>query len=295
MPKPFCECEAQFCPHQAAGCPNPPVGKADVMTFHMNMCNDCFKRHSEYSPGDVQWLRLGIHASTKTASDLLYHVTTVDRIPNILSKGILPMQTSNWVRAENGKRYGDGEVYACDNANDAVRWAFKTEWEHKTKAAIIAFTRGDLKWEVDTNDPLSQAGNKGRWLKTLGSVPIENFKKVVPLTPAMSQKVIKGEDVKIAMITSDSELANNTHPANNEGTAGAPVLDGELQTPERANVNAMREAIETQSEMEVGKPVEQKQEEVKAEMRLTGVHRLQGWEAVQPVRAWAGTMGHQQV
>jgi len=85
---------------------------------------------------------------------------------------------------------------------------------------------------------------------------------------------------KRAMITSDTQLetvkpvpageapkddiAVNSHPAN--GTeGGAPVLDGQLHHTERPNVNAMREAIETQSEMEVGKPVETKQEEVKEE------------------------------
>lgn len=83
---------------------------------------------------------------------------------------------------------------------------------------------------------------------------------------------------KRAMITSDTQLETltvpseeaqkddigvNSHPANEK--EGAPVLDGDLHHPERPNVNAMREAIETQSEMEVGKPIEVTQEEVKAE------------------------------
>jgi hypothetical protein len=90
------------------------------------------------------------------------------------------------------------------------------------------------------------------------------------------------QNVKEAMITSDTQLespkpvptgeapkddlAVNSHPA--DGT-GAPVFDGELHHTERPNVNAMREAIETQSEMEVGKSVDQKQEEVKAEKEVT--------------------------
>jgi hypothetical protein len=147
--KPFCECEAQFCPHQAAGCSNPPVGKADIMTFHMNLCNDCFQRHSEYSPGDVSWLKLGIHASQKEA-----------------------MITS------------------------------------------------------DTQ------------LETLQEVPAGEAQK--------------------------DDLAVNSHPADG-AEGGAPVLDGELHHTERPNVNAMREAIETQDEMEVGKPVDVKQEEIEAE------------------------------
>lgn len=68
---------------------------------------------------------------------------------------------------------------------------------------------------------------------------------------------------KKAMITSDAELANNTHPA--DGNVGAPVLDGKLEHTERPNVNAVREALETQAEMEVGKPIAEKQQEIKEE------------------------------
>jgi transposase len=56
---------------------------------------------------------------------------------------------------------------------------------------------------------------------------------------------------------SNDELHENTHEES-----GVPVTDGGIKSPERQNVNAIREAIETQAEMEVGKPIAQKQEEV---------------------------------
>jgi hypothetical protein len=56
---------------------------------------------------------------------------------------------------------------------------------------------------------------------------------------------------------SNDELLENTHEEH-----GVPVTDGGIKSPERQNVNAIREAIETQAEMEVGKPIAQKQEEV---------------------------------
>lgn len=59
---------------------------------------------------------------------------------------------------------------------------------------------------------------------------------------------------------SNDELVENSHVENGQ----SPVLDGEIRPPERANVNAIRETIETQAEMEVGKPIEEKQEEVEA-------------------------------
>ena len=69
--------------------------------------------------------------------------------------------------------------------------------------------------------------------------------------------------MKKAMISSDVELQTNAHPATPEG--GAPVLDGKLEHTERPNVNAMREALEGQAEMEVGKPIAEKQQELKQE------------------------------
>ncbi len=60
---------------------------------------------------------------------------------------------------------------------------------------------------------------------------------------------------------SNDELVENSHPADGvEG--GAPVLDGEIHPTERPNVTAIKDVIEGQSEMEIGKPIEQKQEEV---------------------------------
>lgn len=69
---------------------------------------------------------------------------------------------------------------------------------------------------------------------------------------------------------SNDELHANQHEEN-----GVPVTDGGIKSPERQNVNAIREAIETQAEMEVGKPIGLKQEQVnhaveQSEAKLNG-------------------------
>ena len=61
--------------------------------------------------------------------------------------------------------------------------------------------------------------------------------------------------------TSNEEIAANSTPEN----GGYPLLDGDLHPPEIGNVNAMREALETQAEMEVGKPIADKEAELAAE------------------------------
>jgi hypothetical protein len=86
---------------------------------------------------------------------------------------------------------------------------------------------------------------------------------------------------------SNDELHENSHEEN-----GIEVVDGDLKSPERANMNAMREALETQVEMEVGKPIEQKQEEVAMQEKVQDAALAQGAGAgvgVQEVSAKPGT------
>jgi len=100
---------------------------------------------------------------------MLYHVTYTKKIPAIRENGLLTQQTSNWVKQGNKERYGQGEVYAFESLEDAIRWAARMDWELNTelgsgKISIIEIEDTD-DWEVDSNDPLSQLGSRGNWLK----------------------------------------------------------------------------------------------------------------------------------
>lgn len=115
--------------------------------------------------------------STKPSqrSAVLYHVTLTAHVPKIRKKGILRQQTSNWVQRSSQVRYGAGEIYAFEDVRDAIQWAGRMDWEFHTalgsgKISIVEFLAGSKEWVVDENDPLSQAGSKGRWLKSLHPV-----------------------------------------------------------------------------------------------------------------------------
>ena len=56
---------------------------------------------------------------------------------------------------------------------------------------------------------------------------------------------------------SNDEMHANQHEEN-----GVPVTDGNLVSPERQNITAIKDAIEGKAEMEIGKSIEQKQDEV---------------------------------
>ena len=89
---------------------------------------------------------------------------------------------------------------------------------------------------------------------------------------------------------SNDELHENQHEES-----GIGVVDGDLKSPERANMNAMREALETQVEMEVGKPIDQKQQEVAVQEKVQdkalaqGAGGIAGGGATQSVSAKPGT------
>lgn len=134
----------------------------------------------------------------EASNPFLYHVTDTKNISKIKKQGLLMAQTSNWVKAD-GERYGNGEVYAFEHPNDAVRWAARMGWDSykndaEGKISIVKFKKKG-KWVVDKNDPLSQAGSKGRWLKTLGKVEPTDIVKIIPVGLELTRKLVADEDL----------------------------------------------------------------------------------------------------
>jgi hypothetical protein len=127
-------------------------------------------------------------------ANTLYHVTATKNIPGIKAKGLLMMQPSNWIKAADKERYGQGEIYAFENETDAHRWAAKMDWEfNKTlgsgKISVVTFKDTDI-WQQDHNDPIGQAGAKGKWLKKVGKISPEKIIDIKPFTKADIQKSI---------------------------------------------------------------------------------------------------------
>ena len=116
----------------------------------------------------------------------LYHVTLTKHLPAIAREGLVRRQTSNWkMGSETGKRYGKGDVYAFESKLDAFNWALKWDWdltrEYRSpeeasfvvgsgKVAILEIKNVFDDWQLDENDPVSQSGANGRWLKRPGDI-----------------------------------------------------------------------------------------------------------------------------
>ena len=103
-----------------------------------------------------------------------YHVTETKLVPFIRMQGLLLKQTSNWVDGE-GLRHGGGAIFSFECLVDAQRWAARMDWEmHRTygsgKISILTIN-GDVQWDIDHTDPISQLGRSGNWLKTFNHIP----------------------------------------------------------------------------------------------------------------------------
>jgi hypothetical protein len=157
-----------------------------------------------------------LHKQTKivhedVASDVIYHVTHTQHVAKIQKHGIMPMKTSNWVKAGDKERYGGGEVYAFTHKDDAHQWAGRMDWAHHQKlgsgkiSIVTAHRPKDREFEVDHNDPLSQAGKKGDWLKTRGGIEPHH---IVSVEKYMPKKL--GED-KIGKPTKSAEEIAKKH------------------------------------------------------------------------------------
>jgi len=108
----------------------------------------------------------------------------------------------------------------------------------------------------------------------------------------VANRIAKRASVKKAdMPHSDDEVLKNAEPA-----AEPPELAGGLERPEAGNATAMRDAIETQVEYEVGKPIVQKELELKTpggDIRPEVAEEVKKFPNVPPTPMGEGAAGKQ--
>ncbi len=164
---------------------------------------------------------------------VIYHVTFTDKVSKIKKEGVLPLQTSNWVKAASKERYGSGEIFATENLDDAIKWASEMDWEFNHefgsgKISIIPM-RTTSKWDIDIADPLSRAGNKGNWLKRGQHVPSKELGEGAVLTHDMVIQSNKGGYKVPAALKAPAKIL-------------PPVIKPEFQGLQEIRQNAMDEA-----------------------------------------------------
>ena len=163
------------------------------------------KTYPPYAAVNEGWLAANInvnHDEKGRFAESIYHVTLTKNVPKILKQGIKPFQTTNWVKAGSGERYGEGQIYSFSHPADAARWAAKTDWSFNKsmgsgKVSIIKAGRSEG-WEKDPaqdESPLDSAGSKGDWLRRYKAVPPSEIIKVVPFTSDKVKAMTGGQKI----------------------------------------------------------------------------------------------------
>ena len=175
-----------------------------------------------YAKAKADYANLVPKPTTKQ-DEYIYHVTRTESVPRIQSKGLLLLQTTNWVKAKDKARYGQGQVYAFTHPDDALRWAAKMDWDFNQgigtgKISIIKLKRSDG-WEQDPAQEeggLESAGAKGKWIRRMQRVPSEEIVAVAPITIEHTKKLVglspevKDEDIFKA-------FTEESHPRSEDG------------------------------------------------------------------------------
>jgi len=109
------------------------------------------------------------------APKYLYHVTFSEHVPSIKEKGLMQFQPSNWVKGEGGTRYNEeAGIFAFEDPEDAFKWAFNMQWQHKNPISIVRIKPGDI-WEQDPSEDDNLRMGKGRAMMSRRNIPAENI------------------------------------------------------------------------------------------------------------------------
>lgn len=101
----------------------------------------------------------------------LYHVTFTKNVLNILKKGLLQLEPSNWVKGDSDTRYNDeAGLFAFENAEDAVNWANKMQFDFQDRGTSIVRINPSEFWHQDPSQDLSLMFGKGRSMRSQRNV-----------------------------------------------------------------------------------------------------------------------------
>jgi hypothetical protein len=121
----------------------------------------------------------------------LYHVAKTSNIPKIKKEGLVAQKKASWT-GMMGQDIRDCKecVYAFTNFDDAVRWAFKSEWDNKPqKFSILTIDGSGNKWDKDTHIEAQMA--EGDWVRSKTKVDGSKIKGVQPMSSKLAKALAK--------------------------------------------------------------------------------------------------------
>lgn len=104
----------------------------------------------------------------------VYHVTFSKNVAGIKKEGVKPLQTSNWVDGTGDRYNADAGIFSFAHPEDALRWAFKMNWEFKQPVSIVKLKRSKS-WKLDPSEDINLQMGEGDALRSTPAVPASDF------------------------------------------------------------------------------------------------------------------------
>jgi hypothetical protein len=138
----------------------------------------------------------------------MYHVTTNNRLKQIMAQGLEPGHHRRWKNSW-GARLGDrGFIYLISEFPRAVQFAAKQDYEHrasgkKVKSIILALRNVPSEGLVHDDHIEGQlAGHT--WYKSPATIPPQDIVQVIDLTPEMIKQLVRSNNSQPDTETADA-------------------------------------------------------------------------------------------
>jgi hypothetical protein len=108
-----------------------------------------------------------------------YHVTFSKNVAKIKQNGLVPKKKATFTGAigQDVRRH-KGSIYAFNHVVDALRMAFKLDWDTHEPVSIVVFKPTDpTEWTQDEHWESGMA--VGQWLVKAGTEPASNVVKII--------------------------------------------------------------------------------------------------------------------
>ena len=119
---------------------------------------------------------------------IAYHATPAARLGRILVEGLRVGMPRTWSDAHGTKQGSRRHLYFSAGEDEAVRWAYKMQYDLGQTCVVLVVDLGEAILEPDPH-PEGRL-NGYRWIRTTAPVPPPSIDRVLTLTPERIRAVV---------------------------------------------------------------------------------------------------------
>lgn len=119
---------------------------------------------------------------------IAYHATPALRLGRILTEGLRPGMPRTWSDGLGQKQGSRRHLYFSLGEDEAVRWAYKMQYDLGEVCVVVVVDLGETAHEPDPH-PEGRLNGYG-WVRTTEPVPPPGIDRVLTLTPQRIRAVV---------------------------------------------------------------------------------------------------------